>query len=134
VSDEFIRSLNAIVSVVTIATDQLVPGHPTLELTPPASVPTWVACAQHSAQTFDCRNLAASTNVPAGTPIYHLQPSTDWHVVTRPRGQPLDIGRLVNAVLGRQPTQQETQLLLDIMQSVARGSANTGTSTVTRHP
>jgi hypothetical protein len=134
VSDEFIRSLNAIVSVVTIATDQPVPGHPSLELVPPASVPTWVACAQQSTRTFGCRNLAASTNVPAGTPIYRLQPSKDWHVVTRPQGQPLDIGRLVNAVLGRQPTQQETKLLLGIVESAARGSsANGGTPTVTGH-
>ena len=114
VSDQFIHSLNLIVSIETISTDQPVPGHPDLELVPLANVPMWVVCEQESSRAFGCRNLAASANVPVETPIYRLQPSKDWHTVARTPGQPFDIGRLVETILGRQPTNDETRLLLDV--------------------
>jgi hypothetical protein len=119
VSDTFIGSLNLIVSIETIAADQPMPGHPDQELVPPAHVPTWVVCAPQRASTFVCRNLAASASVPVGTPIYRLRPSNDWHAVARPRGQPLEIDRLFDAVLGRRPTKAETRLFLDMLQAVS---------------
>jgi hypothetical protein len=133
VSDDFIRSLNLIVSIETIAADQSVPGHPGLELVPPAHVPTWVVCAPRSARTFGCRNLAAIASVPVGTPIYRLRPSKDWHTVARPQGQPFEIDRLLDAVLGRQPTEPEIRLLLDVLQafSTHRSSAGSGTTATT---
>ena len=126
VSDQFIHSLNLIVSIEMISSDQPAPGHPDLELVPPASVPTWVVCEQESSRAFGCRNLAASANVPVQTPIYRLQPSKDWHTVPRTPGQPFDIGRLVQTILGRQPTNDETRLLLDVAEiaSVHRSPAS----------
>jgi hypothetical protein len=127
VSDEFIHSLNLIVSIETIGTDQPVPGHPDLELVPPASVPTWVVCEQQSSRAFRCRNLATSANVPVDTPIYRLQPSKDWHTVARTPGQPFDIGRLVETVLGGQPTKDETRLLRDVAEVASvHGSSSSG--------
>jgi hypothetical protein len=123
VSDEFIRSLNLIVSISTIASDQPLAGHPQLELAPPASVPTWIACAQQSTRQFGCHNLAASAHVPARTPIYRLQPSKDWQVVKRRQGHALQVGRLLEAVLGRVPTRRESRLLVDLETPSARVSS-----------
>ena len=134
VSDAFIQSLNVIVSIETIAADQPVPGHPGQELVPPAHVPTWVVCALQRARTFGCRSLAAAASVPVGTPIYRLQPSKDWRTVTRPRGQPLEINRLLAAVLGRRPTEPETRLFLDLLQAVSTGGASAGSVTVAPSP
>jgi hypothetical protein len=120
VSDAFIRSLNVIVSIETIAADQPVP---------PAHVPTWVVCAPQRSRTFGCRNLAASASVPVGTPIYRLRPSEDWHTVARPQGQPLEINRLLDAVLGRGPTEPETRLFLDMLQAVSTRRASAGSVT-----
>jgi hypothetical protein len=136
VSDEFIQSLNLIVSIETIAGGEQVAGHPDLELVPPASVPTWVVCGQEPSRAFRCRNLAASANVPVDSPIYRLQPSKDWRTVARTPGQPLDLGRLVETVLGRQPTRDETRLLLDVAEVASvHGSSSTGAPapTVTGH-
>jgi hypothetical protein len=135
VSDDFIRSLNLIVSIETIAGDQQVSGHPDLELVPPAGVPTWIVCQQESKRAFLCRTLAASANVPVNTPIYELRPSNDWHAIPKPKQQPLELRRLVAAILGRQPTQDEIHVLLDLVRVASvSGSSGPHNPTITREP
>jgi len=137
VSDEFIHSLNLIVSIETIASDQQVPGDPRLELVPPVRVPTWIACEQERKRAFKCRTLASSANVPVNTPIYQLRPSKDWHAVAKPKGQPLELSRLVNAILHRQPTNDEIRVLLDLVRvASARGYSSSGSHnpTITGNP
>ena len=99
---------------MSIASDQAVAGHPGLELVPPAGVATWIVCEQ-AGTGFRCHDLAAGTGVAVGTPIYRLQPSTDWRAVPRPKSQPYEITKLVQAVLRRPPTAAELRLLIDVL-------------------
>ena len=127
--DDFFTALDLVAGVETIESGEQAPGRAGYELVPPSGVPKWVACESAGAG-FRCHDLSSSRGVLAGTPLYDLQPGPDWVAVPRPRLKPVDVTGLFHAILGRDLTPAETQLLADVV-SVATaggGAAHTGTA------
>ncbi len=111
VGDDFIRALAVLSRIQTVSAGSGDAGG--TERVPPRGVPAWVACRELTLTTFRCRPLAALVGVASGTPLYFLQPSQDWRTISGPPSQPADFGRLLERLLGRKPTADETRFFVD---------------------
>jgi len=125
VSDDFFSGLALITGVESIGGGEQAPGRPGFELVPPAGVPMWIAC-QAGGEGFRCHDLASSRNVAVGTPLYQLRSSPDWVAVHQKSSGPIDVNRLFHAVLGRNLTPAEGQLLMDFVSWPANGEGHSG--------
>jgi hypothetical protein len=126
VSDDFFSGLALLTAVESIGGGEQASGRPGFELVPPAGVPMWIAC-QASGEGFRCHDLALSRNVAVGTPLYRLRSSPDWVAVPQKSRGPIDLNRLFQAVLGRDLTPAERQLLMDFLFLTGNGEEHSGT-------
>jgi hypothetical protein len=111
VGDDFLRALAVMSRINGIGGGPNSPAG--TERVPPAGVPAWTACRELTLIAYRCRPLAALTGVASGTPLYELRPSRDWRTVSTPPTQPVDIGRLLEHLLGRKVTAAETRFFVD---------------------
>ena len=126
VSDDFLTVWNLAAGGGTVFGGTQVseePGHeriapPGFEFVPPAGVPVAAAC-QAAGDTFRCRDLASSRDVPVGTPLYRLQSSSDWVAIPRePQRRPLGFDRFFRAVVGRDMTPAELRFAQDFLDTI----------------
>ena len=102
VGDDFIRALAILARIETVSGSSGSSGPSGTERVPPRGVPAWAACREVTLATFRCRPLAALRGVASGTPLYRLQPSSDWRRVNASGSQPSDLG-LPKAALEAMP-------------------------------
>ena len=134
VSDDFIRALSVMTRIDTVGGGGGSAGPSGTERVPPPGVPVWVACRELTLATVQCRPLAALLGVPGGTPLYSLQPSSDWRTVTTPPQQPPQFERLLERLLGRQPTATESRFLVDLATVAVTAGGSSGPSKVKGTP
>jgi hypothetical protein len=112
VGDDFLGALAVLSRVNGVS------GRPTspagTERVPPRGVPAWVACRELTLLTYRCRPLAALVGVATGTPLYELRPSHEWRAVSAPPKDQVDIGRLLERLLGRKITAAESRFFVDL--------------------
>jgi hypothetical protein len=113
VGDGFIRALAILARIETVSGSSGSGGPSGTERVPPRGVPAWAACREVTLATFRCRPLAALTGVASGTPLYRLQPSSDWRRVNASGSQTSDFGLMLERLLGRKPTAAETRFFID---------------------
>jgi hypothetical protein len=123
VGDDFIRALAVLSRIETVAGGDGSTSSSGAERVPPRGVPAWTACREVTLTTYSCRPLAALTGVASGTPLYFLQPSSDWRTVKAPRTQQSDFMILLERVLGRKPNADETRFFIDFA-TVTVGTAS----------
>jgi quercetin dioxygenase-like cupin family protein len=125
--DDFFAALSGAITVSTIGGAEQAPGRPGFILVPPAGVPAWISCVAHGS-AFRCRNLASSSGVAVGTPIYFLPSSPDWVAVPgKPGMKTTNIERYFREALGRNLRPAEQRLLI-VLLTAGSGSGQTGTS------
>ena len=125
VGDDFLRALAVLTRINGISGGPSSPAG--TERVPPAGVPAWVACRELTLTTYRCRPLAALTGVASGTPLYNLRPSHDWRTVSAPPTERVDIGRLIERLLGRKVTADETRFFVDLATvAVTTGGSSVG--------
>ena len=112
--DDFFSGLALITGVESIAGGEQAPGRPGFELVPPP-VCRCGSPAKPAARGFRCHDLASSRNVAVGTPLYQLRSSPGWVTVPKKSRGPIDLNRLFRAVLSRDLTPAEGQLLMDFL-------------------
>jgi hypothetical protein len=123
VDDDFFAKLNVLAGLSTVASPRQV--RPGVYRIPPNGVPQIVTC-RPDGSSFSCRDLAASTDVPVGAPIYGLRESADWAETTRaPAATNFD--ELVASIFGRPLTQEEEELL-QVFATPAAGVESGGAS------
>lgn len=121
VGDDFIRALAVLSRIETVGGVGESTGPSGTERVPPRGVPAWTACRELTLTTFRCRPLAGRVGVASGTPLYFLQPSRDWRRVQAPSQGQSDFGRVLEQLLGRKVTRDETRFFVDFA-TVAVGS------------
>jgi hypothetical protein len=128
VGDDFFEKMNVLSSLSSVASPRQV--RPGVYRVPPQGVPQIVTC-RPDGSVYSCRDLAASTDVPVGAPIYGLRESTDW-VETTQAPQGANFAALVESVFGRPLTQAEVQLLrvFTTPRAGEGGGGETGVATV----
>jgi hypothetical protein len=67
--------------------------------------------------------------VATGTPLYELQPSSDWRRVKAPPPDQSDFGRELERLLGRKVTADETRFFIDLATVGTAGSSSGPTKT-----
>lgn len=67
--------------------------------------------------------------MPIGTPLYRLQPGSDWVAVRRPQQRPVDVTGLFRTVLGRDLTPAERRLLTDVTTVATAEGGGSGAGT-----
>jgi hypothetical protein len=107
VGDDFFEKMNVLSSLSSVASPRQV--RPGVYRVPPQGVPQIVTC-RPDGSAYSCRDLAASTDVPVGAPIYGLRESPDW-IETTKAPQATRFEELVESVFGRPLTQAEIQLV-----------------------
>jgi hypothetical protein len=128
VGDDFIRALAVLTRIETVGGPSSVSSG--TERVPPRGVPAWAACREVNLATFRCRPLAALVGVATGTPLYHLQPRSDWRRVKAPPPDQSDFGRELERLLGRKVTADETRFFVDFATvGTATGSSSGPTKT-----
>jgi hypothetical protein len=127
VGDDFIRALAVLSRIETVAGGGGSTSPSGTERVPPRGVPSWTACREVTLTTYGCRPLAALTGVASGTPLYFLQPSSDWRTIKAPRTQQSDFMILLERVLGRKPNADERRFFIDFATvAVGTGSSSSG--------
>jgi hypothetical protein len=130
VDDDFIRALAILARIETVSGGGGSSGPNGTERVPPRGVPAWVACREVSLATFRCRPLAALVGVAGGTPLYDLQRSPDWRVVSQPpAGDPTAFNRALERLLGRKPNAAETRFMIDFFTAAAYGTGSSSGAT-----
>lgn len=128
VGDDFIRAVAILSRIETVGGGSSA-GSGT-ERVPPRGVPAWAACREVTLATFRCRPLAALRGVASGTPLYLLQPSPDWRRVKAPSPDQSDFGLMLERLLGRKVTADETRFFIDLATvAVGTGSSSGPTKT-----
>jgi hypothetical protein len=123
VDDDFFAKLNVLAGLSTVASPRQV--RPGVYRIPPEGIPQIVTC-RPDGSSYSCRDLAASTDVPVGAPIYGLRESADWVETTRaPAATNFD--ELVASIFGRRLTQEEKELL-QVFATPAAGVGSGGAS------
>lgn len=126
VSDDFIRALALLSRIETVGAAGGSTGPAGTERVPPRGVPAWAACRELTLTTFRCRPLAALVGVPSGTPLYFLQPSRDWRRVKAPRQDQSDFGLVLEQLLGRKVTPDETRFFVDLATVTSTSGSSSG--------
>jgi hypothetical protein len=129
VGDDFIRALAVLTRIETVGGGSGATGPSGTERVPPPGVPAWVACRELTLTTFRCRPLAALVGVASGTPLYDLQRSKDWRRVPTPPQHPPDFERLLERLLGRKPTADESRFFVDLATVAVQSGGPSGPTT-----
>jgi hypothetical protein len=134
VGDDFLRALAVLSRVNGVSGGPTSP--PGTERVPPRGVPAWAACRELRLLTYRCRPLAALVGVASGTPLYELRPSHEWRTVSTPPKDQVDIGRLLERLLGRKITAAESRFFVDLATVTITTGSSSGpvTSTLTGGP
>lgn len=130
VGDDFIRALAVLTQIETVGGVGQSTGPGGTERVPPRGVPAWAACREVTLTTLHCRPLAALVGVATGTPLYFLHPSRDWRRVQAPPRDRSDFGQLLEQLLGRKVTADETRFFIDLATvSTTTGGSSAPTKT-----
>jgi hypothetical protein len=126
VGDDFIHALAVLSHIQSVGGGGGSTGPAGTERVPPRGVPAWAACRELTLTTFRCGPLAALVGVPSGTPLYFLQPSRDWRRVKAPRQDRSDFGLVLEQLLGRKVTPDETRFFVDLATVTSTSGSSSG--------
>jgi hypothetical protein len=126
VGDDFIHALAVLSHIQSVGGGGGSTGPAGTERVPPRGVPAWAACRELTLTTFRCGPLAALVGVPSGTPLYFLQPSRDWRRVKAPRQDRSDFGLVLEQLLGRKVTPDETRFFVDLATVPSTSGSSSG--------